>query len=137
MAEPSAPKAHRRKNFFPAFGGYVAAAYFGALVFSSQRNPNPEAGPIGVMLIMLTVCMVKERGLWRVWQRVGFVCLAWIGQGCLLPATAIIASPVSGAGAFIYGGTLSTLATLPWVWFGMTRSALFMEPAARDPSLPT
>lgn len=81
-----------------------------------------------VMLALVSVCMATERGQWKVWQRIGFVFLAWIVQAILTIFTLFT------FGVLMYWGGRSDLvdrvtvfvASIPVVVFAMRRSKLFV-----------
>lgn len=86
-----------------------------------------------LMVVLVSICMVTERGQWKVWQRIGFVFLAWMAHAILTIPVALGIGPLLLLGdrvALVDRG-VSFVATVPIVVFAMRRSRLFVR-AQRD-----
>jgi len=97
----------------------------------ADHLPNSHEGGwiILVMLVSVSICMITERGHWKVWQRIGFVPLAWVVEAILAPLFAF------SIGAFVYASgyphlvnyVTSFFSSLPIVIFAMWHSRLFVR----------
>ena len=87
-----------------------------------------------IMLVFVTICMITERGQWKLWQRIGFVPLAWIAEAIL---SALAAFTI---GMFVYGSgqqhlvnrTVTLFSSLPMVILAMRCSILFVRQADKQ-----
>jgi len=74
--------------------------------------------------------MITERGQWKLWQRIGFVPLAWIVEAILSPFAFF------AIGMFFYASdqqhllnrAVTLFASLPMVFLAMRRSVFFVRP---------
>lgn len=90
-----------------------------------------EIGPMLIsMLILVSVCMVTERGRWKRWQKIGFVPFVYILHVVFfLPALAILSSWVP---SHFVGRAACFIASLPIVVFAMRQSRLFVFRPEKD-----
>ena len=83
-----------------------------------------------VMVAFISLCMITERGDWKIWQRIGFVPLAWIVEALLAPLAAItIGVVVLNVGhPQLVNRSVTLFASVPMVIIAMRRSYLFVRP---------
>jgi len=83
-----------------------------------------------MMLMLVSLCMITERGQWKLWQRIGFVPISWIVEAILSPLAAFT------IGMFVYASgqqhlvnrAVTLFASLPMVFLAMRHSYLFVRP---------
>ena len=117
----------QHKRLWPGLILYWLIATGGAK-FIEERY---EAGwVILIMLIFISICMITERGQWKLWQRRGLVPLSWIVEALLSPFAAFT------VGALVYSSgrehlvdrAIAFFASLPIIIFAMRKSKLFVTP---------
>lgn len=109
---------------------YWLTAMIGAGMIASVDGHARESGWIVLtMVVLVSICMVTERGQWKVWQRIGLVFLAWIVQAILTIPIALVVVPLLllGNRADFADRGVSFVATIPVVVFAMRRSRLFVR----------
>jgi hypothetical protein len=81
------------------------------------------------MVVFVTICMVTERGRWKMWQRVAAVPAAWLAQAFLqVPAVVVVGMPIVMARPDVVERMIGLAASLPAVIFAMRQSRLFVTP---------
>lgn len=115
----------RHKSLWLSLFAYWLTCTVGA---SFVKSHHESGWIILVMLVFVSICMITERGQWKLWQRIGFVPLAWIVEAILSPLAAFT------IGMFVYASgqkhlvnrAVTLFASLPMVFLAMRRSILFV-----------
>ena len=111
---------------------YWLGCMIGAGVLARAGAAKAETAWIVLaMLVVVTVCMITERGRWKTWQRIMCVPLAWVAQPLFaIPVALTIGVLVFGAGRKdLVDGTITFRSSLPGVLFAMRQSRLFGAPS--------
>lgn len=115
----------RQKRLWLSLILYWLVATGGARFIEKQY----EAGwIILIMLIFVSICMITERGHWKLWQRIGFVPLAWIAEAILSPLAAFTIGVLvySSGREHLVDRAIAFCASLPIIIFAMRQSKLFV-----------
>jgi len=122
--------AWRHARLWPSLLAYWFTCMVGAGVLARVGEANSETGWITiVMLIVVIVCMITERGRWKLQQRVGFVFFAWIAHSIFAFSMFIpVGAALSASGRLhLLERTVTFLATLPVLIFAMRQSRIFVS----------
>jgi hypothetical protein len=112
---------------------FTCTAGAGALARLGAAESAERAWVISLMLVLVTVCMVTERGRWKIWQRVAAVPVAWITQALLqVPAVVVVGMPIALGRPDVAERMIGLAASLPVVIFAMRQSHLFVTSADGD-----
>jgi len=75
---------HRRRFWLTlVLYWFTCTAGAGAIARLGAAESAERAWVIFVMLVLVTVCMLTDRGRWKIWQRIAAVPAAWITQALL------------------------------------------------------
>jgi hypothetical protein len=104
---------------------YWVVCMTGAGAFA--RAQGPETGwIIMIMLLLVGVCMYAERGDWKLWQRIGFVPLAWAIHAILsIPAGLVVGFLTFAVRPQLTDRATAFAASIPIVLYAMIHSRLF------------
>lgn len=86
----------RRRRVWLTLIGYwfICTAGAGAIARLGANQSAEGAWVILVMLVLVTICMVAERGHWEIWKRVAAVPAAWLAQAVLqAPSLIVVGMP--------------------------------------------
>ena len=122
-----------RSRFWLTLVGYwfICTAGAGAIARLGAAESAERAWVILVMLVLVALCMVTERGRWKMWQRVTAIPAAWLAQALLqVPAVVAVGMPVAMGRPDVAERMISLAASLSAVIFAMRQSRLFVTPVS-------
>jgi len=120
----------RRPSFWPVLIGYWFLSMVGAGILAASGNSNVESGwIIFLMIFLVALCMLTDRGDWNIWQRIAYFIFSWAAQAIIAVPTLWVIGIIMAAGnrMNLIDRSVSFFASIPIVVFAMWHSKLFVK----------
>ncbi len=134
MSEKVRYKWHHARLWFYLFFYWLITIGVAGILARSPKFQSLELGWVIIaMLLSVCICMATERGEWRIWQRIGFIPVAWFLHPLLMiPFQFSIGLLLYKLGRFhLIDRSTAFWGSLPIVIFAMRRSRLFVFPQSQ------